>query len=163
MKARETGRQAPEDQDYPDVSELRACSSRSSPHPIKSWCPPTPTTKGANGTGALPHRCPPSQEAGELPAPSCGRTHSTTSRRAQEPWEEVVTYCSATKQSEVTTQHRLSSPGLVMEETDDTSFPPFPLPRDCSRGHKVVLSGQKPGAMTRVATAQEARSTEWGR
>ena len=75
----------------------------------------------------------------------------------------MVTYCPASKQSEVTTQHRLSSPGLVMEETDNTSFPPFPLPRDCSRGQGVVMSGQEPGAMTRVATAQEARSTEWGR
>ena len=163
MKARETGKQAPEDQNYPDFSELLSLWQQPTLPPHHELRNPHPHPKGTNGTGALLHCCPPSQEAGELPTPSCGRTHSTASRRAQEPWEEVVTYCLATKKSEVTTQHRLSSPGLVMEETDDTSFPPFPLPRDCSRGHKVVLSGQKPGAMTRVATAQEARSTEWGR
>ena len=53
----------------------------------------------------------------------CCRTHSTTSRRAQEPREELVTYCLATNQSEVTVQHRLGSLGFIMEETDDTPTP----------------------------------------
>ena len=46
--------------------------------------------------------------------------HSTTSRRAQEPWGELVTYCLATKESKVTTQHRLGSLGLVIKEIDNT-------------------------------------------
>ena len=145
---------------------FKACGSSPATHPHKELVTPYLHPQGSKWHWSPPSRVPRkllSQEAEELATLICCGTHSTTSRRAQEPWEEVVTYCSATKQSEVTTQHRLSSPGLVMEETDDTSFPPFPLPRDCSRGHKVVLSGQKPGAMTRVATAQEARSTEWGR
>ena len=36
--------------------------------------------------------------------------------RTKEAWEELVTYCWATKQSEVTVQHRSGLPGLVMEE-----------------------------------------------
>ena len=50
----------------------------------------------------------------------CFRIHSTTTRRTKEPGEELVTYCSATKQSEVTTQHRPGLLGLVMEETDNS-------------------------------------------
>ena len=40
--------------------------------------------------------------------------------RTKEAWEELVTYCPAAKQSEVTVQHRPGLPGLVMEEMDDT-------------------------------------------
>ena len=54
----------------------------------------------------------------------CGRTHSTTSTKAQEPQEELVTYCPAAKQSKDTVQHRLGSPGHMTEETDDTPQSP---------------------------------------
>lgn len=66
--------------------------------------------------------CPPSQEAGELAALICGKTHSTTMMITKEAWEELVTYCPAAKQSEVIVQHRSGSPCLVMEEMDDTPF-----------------------------------------
>lgn len=114
--------------------------------------------------------CPPSQEAWELTAPICGRTHSTTSTRTKEPWEELVIYCLATKQSKVTVQHRPGSMGLVVEETDDTPHPsPLlglqqrsrgrseqPGPRDCDkvcrypggrthRAGQVVSKMQPPG------------------
>lgn len=98
----------------------------------------------------------------ELATPICGRTHSTTSTRTKEPWEELVTYCLATKQSEVTVQHRPGLMSLVVEETDDTLHPPSPLPRGRSRGH-VTLSSQDPGTMTRSAATQEAGPTEQGR
>ena len=107
--------------------------------------------------------CPPSQEAGELAALICGRTHSTTMMITKEAWEELVTYCLATKQSEVTVQHRPGLMGLVMEETDDTLHPPSPLPRGRSRGHAVALSSQDPGTMTRSAATQEAGPTEQDR
>lgn len=107
--------------------------------------------------------CPPSQEAGELAALICGRTHSTTMMITKEAWEELVTYCPAAKQSEVIVQHRSGSPCLVMEEMDDTPLHPFLLPRDCSRGRGLTLSCQEPGTMMRAATSQEAGPTEEGR
>ena len=81
--------------------------------------------------------CPPSQEAWELTDPICGRTHSTTSTRTKEPWEELVIYCPATKQSKVTVQHRSGLTGLMVEEMDDTPQPPSPLLglQQRSRGH----------------------------
>lgn len=75
----------------------------------------------------------------------------------------MVTYCSATKQSEVTTQHRPGSPGLMMEETDDMPHSLSPLPGDCSRVCRVALSGQEPGAMMRAAATQKTGPTERGR
>ena len=74
----------------------------------------------------------------------------------------MVTYCPAVKESEVIVQHSLGSPGLVMEETDDTPLPLSPLLRDCKRGHGVALSGQDPGAKMRAAATQEAEPTEQG-
>ena len=66
-------------------------------------------------TGSL---CP--RKQGSWPPLICCGTHSTTIRRAQEPWGELVTYCPATKQSKVTSQHRSGSPCLVIEEMDNT-------------------------------------------
>ena len=53
----------------------------------------------------------------------------------------MVTYCLNAKESKVTVQHRPGSVGLVKKETDDTPLSPSPLPRDCSRGRVVALSG----------------------
>ena len=83
--------------------------------------------------------------------------------RTKEAWEELVTYCPAAKQNEVTVQHRSGLPGLVMEEMDDTPLHPSLLPRDYSRGRGVALSCQEPGTMMRAATSQEAGATEEGR
>ena len=80
MKARETGRQAPEDQDYPDISELLSLQQQPIPPPDKELVPSHPHPQGSKWDWS-----PPSQEAGELATPSCGRTHSTTSRRTKEP------------------------------------------------------------------------------
>ena len=79
--------------------------------------------------------------------------------RTKEAWEELVTYCPAAKQSEVTVQHRSDLPGLVMEERNDTPLHPSLLPRDGSRGLGVALSCLEPGTMKRAATSQEAGPT----
>ena len=82
--------------------------------------------------------------------------------RTKEAWEELVTYCPAAKQSEVTVQHRSGLPVLVMEEMDDTPLHSSLLPRDYSRGRGVALSCQEPGTMMRAATYQDAGLTEEG-
>ena len=46
--------------------------------------------------------------------------------RTKEAWEELVTYCPAAKQSEVTVQHRSGLPGLVMEEDGGHTPPSIP-------------------------------------
>ena len=103
--------------------------------------PPPPPPREQMGlysfiTGALHPR-----KQGSWPPLICCRTQNTTSTRPQEPREEMVTYCLNAKESKVTVQHRPGSVGLVKKETDDTPLSPSPLPRDCSRGRVVALSG----------------------
>ena len=128
MSARETGRQAPEAQVIPDISELLSLWQQLTHFIPKSACVPLPASKGANGIGVFPHRCHPSQEAGELAALICGRTHSNTSKRTKLPQEELAIYYLAAKQSKVTTQYRLGLAGLVLEEMDNTPSPQPPCP-----------------------------------
>ena len=107
---------------------FKACGSSPATHPHKELVTPYLHPQGSKWHWSPPSRVPRkllSQEAEELATLICCGTHSTTSRRAQEPWRELVTYCPATKQNKVTTQHRPGSLGLVIKEMDNTP-PPIP-------------------------------------
>lgn len=69
---------------------FKACGSIPATHPHKELLDPyTPPPKGANGTGALSLKGAQTSVPGkaeELATLICCGTHSTTSRRAQEPW-----------------------------------------------------------------------------
>lgn len=65
--------------------------------------------------------CPLSQEARELATPiTLAGPTALPAREPRNHGEELVTYCLATKQSEVTVQHRPGLMSLVVEETQTT-------------------------------------------